>query len=411
MSPAASAGERFFPHPYLQGACNPTRPAEEHCMEARSKNVMTQLALLAAALLVALAVAAPVAQADDFYGVNAGHEVMGLPAAQRDAHLAEMKKTGISIVRVDASWSSVEPLAPVAGVHVWKWEPTDKIAAVLAAQGLRWYPMLGYATNWSTSVRGNIFSGPSNVQDYAAFVAAFAARYGKGGAFWAAHPELPNMPTSVYEIWNEQNYDHFWSNQDGAPAAYADLYLAARAALRSVDASAKAVVGGLIDPDAEQFLTGMLTARPGLAAQIDAVGYHPYRASDADSVVNSIESMRMTMTRGGISTKAPIEITEIGWFAEAMPEADRAKVMRIAARTVRRADLNVSRFMPYVWMGGSYSLRDAGGHVLPTGAAYGAAIGAVAGAQMQALGKSTVAGGKKVAKKKGKKRVKKKVRR
>jgi hypothetical protein len=72
---------------------------------------------------------------------------------------------------------------------------------------------------------------PGHFADYEAFAAAVAARYGVGGSFWAANPQLPYLPIEQFEIWDEANSDNFWiyipnnawTNADAA--AYAQLLI------------------------------------------------------------------------------------------------------------------------------------------------------------------------------------------
>ena len=60
---------------------------------------------------------------------------------------------------------------------------------------------------------GRLFSPPANLHDYAAFARAFAKRYGRGGDFWRERPEVPLVPITSYEIWNEPNAQMFWRHR------------------------------------------------------------------------------------------------------------------------------------------------------------------------------------------------------
>lgn len=78
--------------------------------------------------------------------------------------------------------------------------------------------------------------------DFASFAAALAERYGPGGAFWRARPDLAADPVDTYEIWNEPDVGMFWAPASD-PARYADLYLRARDAIKAVDPGARVIVG------------------------------------------------------------------------------------------------------------------------------------------------------------------------
>jgi polysaccharide biosynthesis protein PslG len=347
------------------------------------------LGLLATAVVVlcVLSGLARPALAEDFYGVNAGGLVFGLPPAERDRHLELRRDAGISTVRIDASWGAAEPVPPVpGGPHVYVWAKFDVMAAAMASHGLRWYPMLGYSTAWSGTEAPNMMSPPARPADFAAFVAAFARRYGRGGTFWAEHPELPQLPVERYELWNEPNYDRFWTTQADAPERYAELYLAARAALHAVDPAATAVVGGIIDFDSTSFIRRMYAHRPDLRGNVDAVGFHPYR--QVGGVMNTIARFRAALVKAG-DPDVPIELTEIGWFEGARSEASRARLLQTLTRILPTSDLGVTSLIPYVWAGDTYALIHEDGSPMPAGAAYSEAIRTMTGPQRVGIGSAT----------------------
>ena len=147
---------------------------------------------------------------------------------------------------------------------------TDAVVQLTAAAHLRLYPMLGLPRS----------QGPAaDASAMAAFVTTFAQRYGRGGSFWAQHPDLPYLPVESYEIGNEPDITPTAPADSTSlhypdPAAYAEVYESARAALHQVDPAAQAVVGGMLDSGA----IGLDQAEQYLAAigPMDAVGYHPY---------------------------------------------------------------------------------------------------------------------------------------
>jgi hypothetical protein len=141
--------------------------------------------------------------------------------------------------------------------------------------------------------------------------------------------------------------------QTSAPEAYADLYMASRAAIKSVDPAADVVVGGLAlgKPDVTdeiQFLQRMYAHRPDLAGHVDGVGLHPYQQSLADTY------MRLARFRQALDFLAgpsvPIEITEVGWATTSMSESDRATNLSLLAEQLPHSDCNVDRLIPYTWL-------------------------------------------------------------
>jgi len=312
---------------------------------------VTRLLPLAAALCVAAGPSsAPAAAAPpEFFGINAGG-VLDLPAEQREAHLSAMAAAGMKTLRLDASWSSVQPTAPNSERN-YRWDGLDAIAGAFARHGMRWYPVLAYSTEWSGQIAGDVMSAPAGTAAYAEYARSFAARYGTGGSFWAEHPELPALPTTRYEIWNEPNARMFWRSQDTAPEQYAELYVAARAAIKTVDPGGLVVTGGLLDANASDvhvFLQRMVRHRPELRSTIDAVGYHPYQYRYA-SIIDGIRRFRRTMDQVGLAGAA-MEITEIGITTAWVSEGERAATMSRLARELPDGDEGVTRFLPFVWL-------------------------------------------------------------
>jgi hypothetical protein len=317
---------------------------------------------VAAALACAFAAWAQPAAAQapaELYGVTA-NGIMDLPPEDRDRHLVAVAAGGLRVLRLDAAWVGAEPEPPdpVSGEHRYRWERYDEIAAAFARHGLRWYPILDYSTEWSGRIAGDVMSPPADPAQFAAYARAFAARYGESGAFWDEHPELPRLPVAAYEIWNEPNAEMFWRGQATAPEDYADLYAAARRAIRDVDARTPVVTGGLLDANATDpnlFVRRMVRHRPELAREIDAVGYHPYQQS-YDGARGGLERIRATLDAAGLRS-VPLEVTEIGATTAWVSEATRAEMIARLARDVADPALRVTRYMPFTWLASEHSER------------------------------------------------------
>jgi hypothetical protein len=181
---------------------------------------------------------------------------------------------------------------------------TDAVVQLTAAAHIRLYPMLGLPRS----------QGPAaDATAMAAFVTSFAQRYGRGGSFWAQHPELPNLPVESYEIGNEPDITPTAPADETSlhyadPAAYAQVYEAARTALHQVDPAAQAVVGGMLDSGgigldlAEQYL--------GAIGPMDAVGYHPY-LYDVTTMEQDTLALRQWLDTNG-HAGVPLDINEFG---------------------------------------------------------------------------------------------------
>jgi len=298
--------------------------------------------------------AANAASLDGFYGVNVQQVFNGSPSAWQP-QLAAMASGGLQLARIDARWSNIEPNPPSGGVHHYNWSQYDSMVQAMAQQGLRWYPIVGYSTSWAGVIGGDANSvvAPAHVGDFAAFAWALATRYGRGGTFWQSHPSLPQLPVTDYEIWNEENSNTFMHPQTSAPEAYADLYMAARAAIRAADPQADVVVGGLALGKADvtdeiQFIQRMWAHRPDLARHVEGVGLHPYQQSLADTYMRLAKFRQaLDQVSGG---SVPIEITEVGWATTAVSESERAADLAQLAEQLPHSDCNVDRLIPYTWL-------------------------------------------------------------
>jgi polysaccharide biosynthesis protein PslG len=306
----------------------------------------------------ALAAGAP---NDGFFGVNPG-DLFKLPQAQWDPHLTAIAADGVQVVRVGAWWSDLEPAPPVGGQHQYAWGDLDQQIGALARHGLRAEPLLSFSATWASRARGDYTASPDGSGDFAAFARAVAQRYGRGGSFWRAHPDLPAVPATAYEVWNEENATAYWHPAGAAPEEYADLYAAARGAIHQADDAARVVVGGLAAADnnavlaPEDFVRRMYAHRPGLRGAVDAVGFHPY-ARDPRGVYKLLAGFRSALDATA-GPGVPIEVTEIGWTTADTPEQRRAAYLLELAQTLPRSDCGVERLEAYAWLGPEHDAGD-----------------------------------------------------
>jgi hypothetical protein len=236
-------------------------------------------------------------------------------------------------------------------VHRYDWSFDDLIARSLAAHGLRWLPIIDYSPSWAHSIPGHDHSPPSSGSDYAAYAAAFAARYGQGGSFWSAHPNLAVRPVDTYEIWNEPDNPVFWAPSPD-PARYAELYLLAHRAISRIDSHAKVIVGGLTKP--RSFLAAMLAASPELRGQLDGVGIHPY-APDPGGVLGNVRTARLALRSLGMGV-VPLYVTEFGWTTHPrgalnwLPERLRPGYIARTLAGLGHLDCRVAAALAYTWV-------------------------------------------------------------
>jgi hypothetical protein len=321
---------------------------------------------------------------DGFFGVNPG-DLFKLPESKWDTHLEAIADDGVQVVRMGAWWSDLEPGPPVNGEHRYSWSDIDKQVAALSRHNLQWEPLLCFSATWGSKIDGDYSAAPDGAANFAAFGAALAKRYGRGGSFWAEHPELPALPVTAYELWNEENAKVYW--HPGTAGDYADLYAATRSAIHQVDDSSRVVVGGLAGTDngsvqaPADFLREMYAHRPDLKGAVDAVGFHPY-AREPQGVYTKVAQFRDDLDAIA-GPGVPIELTEIGWTTVDTPEENRAEFYREVATTLPRTDCDVERVTAYAWVGPEqadgdreqwFGIANKDGSNKPSASAYAASV-------------------------------------
>jgi hypothetical protein len=249
-----------------------------------------------------------------------------LPVIQSE--FAQLSAGGISWVREDFDWGTIEPQP-----GVFNWKPLDNLMTAAANHGIQVLGILDYSAPWASSDptgQGSKVYPPSNNQDFASYAAAVTVRYGLDGAFWRDHPGLPVDPVSALEVWNEPFGDWFW--QPGPdPAAYAALVEATAPAIHSVDPSMTVLMSGDLDSwddrneatgtQSQPWLATLLQDAPDLAHLVNGLDVHPYPTPRSSGPYDSSDPEADTFgrvilihdTEVAAGVDLPIWITEIGW--------------------------------------------------------------------------------------------------
>jgi len=180
-------------------------------------------------------------------------------------------------------------------------------------------------------------------------------RYGRGGSFWRAHPELPARPIKDWQVWNEPNLKSYWGNPNAAE--YVGLLKLAHGAIKARDPNARIVLAGL--PESRfgipmaRFLRDVYRVR-NARAYFDVVALHPY-ARDEYGVEGALVRARKVM-REGRDDATPVWVTEIGWATGGPSHFTRTTSAGQAAVLKRTYALLYSRRLRYrlgsvIWHG------------------------------------------------------------
>ncbi len=197
------------------------------------------------------------------FGMSYGERLSRMSRADLDEALDDAVLVGVRWIRMDLSWTTIQPDGP----GTYRWAAFDRVVNGARARGLKVLPILTWTPDWARDAGCKRFScPPHSASQFARFAKAAVKRYQPKGV-------------RIWEVWNEPNLDTFWPNPN--PTRYAALLKTTYAAIRSVDARAQVLLGGLsalenrapsIGP--RQFLTSV--CRAGGCRAMDGVSYHPY---------------------------------------------------------------------------------------------------------------------------------------
>jgi hypothetical protein len=293
----------------------------------RSRRATVGVALLLASVVAAFAgLGAPSAPAKgstsvvprSFYGV-----VSQTALASED--IARMGQGQIGELRTIINWATIDP---TAAPDDYDWATIDPLVAEAARNGIQVLPFIFGTPTWVAETLDNRTCEPTECGLYAPqtaaalaewkrFLGEAVARYGPNGEFFALHPEVPVVPITDWQIWNEQNSPTFYKPKP-SPAAYATLVAAAHEAILAQDPAAKVLLGGMFgSPGGEDepklfawdFLRKLYQA-PGFKDAFTGVASHPY-AARLTKVEEQVKLLHKEIAKAG--DDAEMWITEVGW--------------------------------------------------------------------------------------------------
>jgi hypothetical protein len=258
-----------------------------------------------------------------FYGVSTQTPLDG-------ADWRALGRGRVGSLRIELSWGGVDLLPPASSEELftprpYRWSIVDPTVRKAARRGIRILPAIYGTPHWVAQYQGCYTQchklGPTTIQAqvaFAMFMRAAVLRYGPGGSFWAAHPNLPHRPIRAWQIWNEQNSSDFWKPQPDV-GAYTNLLIAGGTAVHDADPGAQVVLGGMFgEPKEEGKITmagwdflDAINANPRARTAFDGIAIHPY-GHTLHQVKATIQRWRRAL-RGADALDEEIWITEIGW--------------------------------------------------------------------------------------------------
>ena len=164
------------------------------------------------------------------------------PDAPVDSEVRAMKESGVTTLRAPFYWWTAQPTQLKAP----SFAATDPLVAAAARAGIEVLPIVVGSPAWAARHPELRNSPPKGTATYAAFLKTLIAHYGPNGSFWSDHPDLPKQPIEAWQIWNEPDHTHYWSDQP-YERDYVALGRAARAAIKQADPHAQVVMAGFAD--------------------------------------------------------------------------------------------------------------------------------------------------------------------
>ena len=278
--------------------------------------------------------------------------LVGVAANTQDTNVAPeqdaARELGAQVLREEVRWPEVEPQRGRFDDRRY-----DALTTLAARRGMRILPLLFLSPKWLTPHETEL---PPSLPLWQRFVRHVVGRYGPGGVFWRAHPELDGrLAMTTYEVWNEPYLPPFsYGGLD--PAGYARLVRATVAAGHAVnpDVGFLAAVETVYDAgggEGRNWAEDLFAADPGLGALLAGVAVHPYApvspalpADPAQLRFARIDDVLAIVRRHGVTGPRPLWITELGWSTcpsrpPCVSLADQATFWRQALERIDRPPL------------------------------------------------------------------------
>jgi hypothetical protein len=263
---------------------------------------------------------------------------------------AQMQAAGATWETVSVDWSSIEPTAPVSGVHTYNWSGMDGVATRAKASGISLLMLFTSNPSWAAALAGGPVT-PTHVVDLNNVVAAAAERYDGDG-----YQDAPGSPLVDYwSFYAEPDNDFLPAAQSGSkgywgdnPNGYGDMIAGVARAMHNANPDAVVLIGGLAYDNftsngghfVQGFLDGVLkrlnSSHGGAAATLGGVAFHYYPIDTGrwPTIKEKTLEIRGIMTANGVGG-LPMLVPEMGYWSTIVPgnpvynssEAQQARVL------------------------------------------------------------------------------------
>jgi hypothetical protein len=268
------------------------------------------------------------------------------------AEVRAMQASGVTALRAPFYWWTAEP----AKGKRPDFTATDPLVAAAARARIAVLPIVLGTPAWAARHPKLANSPPAGTRTYAAFLTALIGRYGPDGSFWTQHPGIPKQPIRDWQIWNEPDHLHYWSDQP-YQRDYVNLARAARVAIKDADPGARVVMAGFADRSWDSIAA---VYRAGAKGIFDVVAIHPY-TYEVRNVLRIVRLARKALRKAGDGER-PLWLTEVTWSSgkrpghapapfETTPTDQAARLAKALPLLLReRAKLGVERIFWENWI-------------------------------------------------------------
>jgi len=280
--------------------------------------------------------------------------------------------SGADYVRATFAWSMVTEHGSDWRTSPAAWEPVLDVKVREGAE--KGIPILALLSGRNTPGAKDEYylasEQPAWTQ-YQEFVWTAVQRYGRHGFFWKEHPNVPYVPITVWEVWNEPNNNLYSPGTTPLPQKYAEFLIATSNTIKGAqnvilepgEPTATVLHGGLLwqgDMSVTEFID-KASKISGYGTAFDGFGLHPYAhtgatvAARVQKVKERVKAANEKLKSTGSIGAKPIWITEIGWAAAGtggegyapVTEAQQAELLRQTFSWAANAPYNVAEITWY----------------------------------------------------------------
>jgi hypothetical protein len=264
-----------------------------------------------------------------------------------------MKKSHVGSLRVAFYWPYMEP-----SDGTYDFGGADDIVGAAAAAGIDVLPVPQLTPAWAAEDPTTGASPPKDPKVFAAFMTKLVERYGPGGEFWSAHPDLKPRPIRQWQVWNEPDITSYWKPKGAWAPAYVKLLARAYVAIHKADPKAKVIAAGVTN---SSWVDLQKIYAAGGKRFFDIAAIHPFSAKVAN-VMRIIANTRKVMAKNG-DAKKPLALTEVSWSSagnkataisygwETSEKGQAARLSEVVrALLFRRTTDHLAGFWWYTWV-------------------------------------------------------------